>query len=224
MRSSLRYGGVPFAYRTVRRCDRTRRGEGGGSEGVHCLQVVCQINRIVTDGFLASPYHPKSATAADAWNRIYESFSTLGPMHQVSLLKHALSTRFTPGVDIDVTLLALEHTMKDMFAAGPIKEDDWMIMICLNALSHDFYTPIHKQLEGILTSTKDGISFDGLKARLRFEASKVHHANQAIAAEEALAALSLKKSTRVICTNCSKPGHTKEKCWRPGGGDEGGGP
>jgi hypothetical protein len=109
-----------------------------------------------------------------------------------------------------------------MFAAGPIKEDDWMITICLNALSHDFYTPI--QLEGILTSTKDGISFDGLKARLRFEASKVRHANQAVAAEEALAALSLKKSPRVICTNCSKPGHTKEKCWRPGGGDEGGGP
>jgi transposase InsO family protein len=163
------------------------------------------------------------ATATAAWNKIHDSFSTLGPIHQVSLLKHALSTRFTPGINIDVTLLALEHTMKDMFAAGPIKEDDWMIMICLNALSHDFFTPIHKQLEGILTSTKDGISFDGLKARLRFEASKVRHANQAIAAEEAMAAVSVKKP-RVTCTNCNKLGHTKEKCWRPGGGDEGGGP
>jgi Pol polyprotein, beta-barrel domain/GAG-pre-integrase domain/gag-polypeptide of LTR copia-type len=164
-------------------------------------------------------------TAASAWSKIREAFSTLGPMHQVSLLKRALSTRFSPAVDIDVTLLALEHTMKDMFAAGPIKEDDWMIIICLNALSHDFFTPIREQLEGILTSTKDGITFDGLKARLRFEASKVRHANQAIAAEEALAAITTTKpSSRVICTHCNKPGHTKEKCWRPGGGDEGGGP
>ena len=53
-------------------------------------------------------------------------------MHQVSLLKHALSTHFSPGTDIDITLLGLEHTMKEMFAAGPIKEDDWMIVICLD--------------------------------------------------------------------------------------------
>ena len=161
-------------------------------------------------------------TASTTWNKICESFSTLGPMHQVSLLKHALSTCFSPGIDIDITLLALEHAMKDMFTASPIKEDDWIIIISLNALSHDSFTPIHKQLESILTSTKDGITFDGLKAHLWFEASKVCHADQAIASGEALVVIATKKpSSRVTCSNCNKPGYTKDKCWHPGGSDEG---
>jgi hypothetical protein len=90
-------------------------------------------------------------------------------------------------------------------------------------LSHEFFTPICEQLECILMSTKDGISFNGLKAHLHFEAPKVCHTNLAIDAEEAMAAISVKKS-RVACTNCNKPSHTKEKCWHPGGGEEGGGP
>ena len=75
--------------------------------------------------------------------------------------------------------------------------------MCLNALSHNSFTPIHKQLKGILTSTKDSITFDGLKACLQFKASNIHHTNQAIAAEEALTAIATKKpSSRVTCANC----------------------
>ena len=58
-----------------------------------------------------------------------------------------------------------------------------------------------------------------------FEASKAHHANQAIAAEEALTAIVTKKlSSKVACVNCNKPDHTKDKCWHSGSGDEGGSP
>ena len=42
--------------------------------------------------------------------------------------------------------------------------------------------------------------------------------------ETALAARqkgSKQKKTKAMCTDCSKTGHTIEKCWEPGGGSEG---
>ena len=93
-------------------------------------------------------------------------------------------------------------------------------MIFLNALSHDFFTPIREQLEGLITSTKDGVDFDGLISRLHYEAQK----HCTAATEEVHAVLAKKTpSSHPTCSNCGKSGHTIENCWKPGGGNEGGG-
>ena len=87
-------------------------------------------------------------------------------MHQISLLKHALPTYLSPGIDIDITPCSWAHYERNVHCqslqGGQLDNDHLP-----NALSHNSFTLICKQLEGILTSTKDGITFDGLKACLR---------------------------------------------------------
>ena len=80
--------------------------------------------------------------------------------------------------------------LNEMFAAGEIKPNAWETMIFLNALSHNFFTSIREQLEGLLTSTKDGVDFDRLISHLHYEAQKHHTA----ATEEVHAILSKKTS------------------------------
>ncbi|KAF8587782.1 hypothetical protein K439DRAFT_1614080 [Ramaria rubella] len=96
----------------------------------------------------------------------------------------------------------------------------WKTMIFLNTLSHDSYSSICESIEVILTSTKDGIDFNGIVSCLRFESAKIRSANETAAATTNKRPSNMKTT----CPNCSKPGHTKDKCWKPSGGDEGGGP
>ena len=114
-----------------------------------------------------------------------------------------------------------------MFCAGTIKEDDWKTMVFINALQHEYYTPIWESLKALLTSTKDIIDFQGVLACLQYEAEKLQSAVEATAREGVHAAFSQKKKTSSkVCSNpnCLKTGHTIVNCWHMGGGDEGGGP
>ena len=43
--------------------------------------------------------------------------------------------------------------------------------------------------------------------------------SQVLKKNKCLQALLLKK--KLVCTNCNKPGHSKENCWAKGGGKEG---
>src|SRR6266481_259689 len=168
-----------------------------------------------------------SSSAMQAWKQIKDALSTQGPMYQISLMKKALVTHFNPAVDLDQTIIDLNHTMDTMFGAGMIKEDDWKTMVFINALQHEYYTPIHESLEALLTLTKDIINFQGVLVRLRYEAEKLQSAAEATVIEEVHAAFAQKKqSSMKVCMNpkCLRPSHTIEKCWRAGGGNEGGGP
>ena len=165
-------------------------------------------------------------TASQAWKMLVKTLSTQGPMHQVSLIKKALNIRFNVSTDIETTLHELEHTLDRMFDGGEITSDNWKVMICLNSLQNEPFHHIRDQLEGLLTSTTAGLDYNGVSARLRYEAQKVQYANEQLTTEQANTAVNKKgtagNANMVICVNCNKVGHTKEKCWRPGGGDEGG--
>src|SRR6266481_9462489 len=122
-----------------------------------------------------------SSSAVQAWKQIKDALLTQGPMYQISLMKKALATCFNPAVDLDQTIIDLNHTMDTMFGAGTIKEDDWKTMVFINALQHEYYTLIRESLEALLTSTKDIIDFQGVLAHLQYKAEKLRSVAQATA-------------------------------------------
>jgi len=94
-------------------------------------------------------------------------------MYQISLMKKVLATHFNPAVDLDQTIIDLNHTMDTMFSSGLIKEDDWKTMVFINVLQHGYYMLICESLEALPTSTKDIINFQGVLAHLQYEAEKL---------------------------------------------------
>jgi hypothetical protein len=98
------------------------------------------------------------ATAHSAWTAIQVSLSPCGPMYQLSMLKHALSIHFTDSCDIDSILLSLTETLDKMFSHGPLDPDHIHLIIIMNALTGSTFLPLHDQLEGLLTSTCNGIT------------------------------------------------------------------
>ncbi len=130
-----------------------------------------------------------SSSAVDAWKQLKSTLSTQGPMYQISLMKKALVTHFNPMINLDQTIIELNHTMNTMFGAGMIKEDDWKTMVFINALQHEHYTPICESLEALLMSTKDIIDFQGVLAHLQYKAEKLRSVAQATAIEEVHAVL-----------------------------------
>ena len=158
-----------------------------------------------------------STTASHAWKTLAKTLSTQGPMHQVSLIKKALNIRFNTSTNIKTTLHELEHMLDQMFDAGEITSDDWKVMICLNSLQNEPFHHIRNQLEGLLTSTTASLDYNGVSAQLRYEAQKVQYANKHVITEQANVAVNKKgnssNANMIICANCNKPSHTKEKCW-----------
>lgn len=108
--------------------------------------------------------------AGSAWNAIRDSLSPRGPMYQLAMLKRALSTHFTDDCDMDAVLLSQTDTFDRMFSQGPIDPDNLRMMLLINSLKGSTFLQLRDQLEGFLTSTKDGITLAGVISRLRFEA------------------------------------------------------
>ena len=105
----------------------------------------------------------RSSSAVEAWKQLRNALSTQGPMYPISLMKKALVTHFNPMVDLDQSIIDLNHTMDMMFGAGPIKEDNWKTMVFINTVQHGYFMLIHELLEALLTSAKDTINFQAVQ-------------------------------------------------------------
>ncbi|KIJ40027.1 hypothetical protein M422DRAFT_49350 [Sphaerobolus stellatus SS14] len=137
-------------------------------------------------------------------------------------MQMAIKNRFSPEVPVGTTIMEIRDSLSAVFenGKGP-SQDDWLMILLLNALIDDEYDWLRKDFLSFITTSNIKLTVKDIVKHIETEARKV----KCIEEEAVLAAkTSCKRFEKKVCTNCKRTCHTAEECWAPGGGAEGKGP
>jgi len=153
-------------------------------------------------------YIDNKTTAHDAWKALVDRHEKLGPMAQIALLNKIFAIRYQPDtVPLETTTTSILDLAQKIFASGALKFETFISLIMLNAMSD--HLP-HIRADVVSFILKDpGYSSLDIRKRLNNEQPWIDLDKRRAAAEG-------KKKSRngKFCTNCKKPGHNIETCFR----------
>jgi hypothetical protein len=157
-------------------------------------------------------------TSKEVWDSLLDRHRKEGAITQVSLFEKAFATRYSSKRPHHETTAIIRDLVNHIFTIGMPNQDAFLTICLLTAMSGEL-DHIRMSLDtlfanGTLTPT-------AIFRRLDTEDERTQHsqgpttppANQAMAA-------SRPKQPSPVCANCNRTGHTKDKCWQPGGGGE----
>ncbi|KAF8576017.1 hypothetical protein K439DRAFT_1623161 [Ramaria rubella] len=85
-------------------------------------------------------------TAADAWRKLKEKTQSKGIIAKLENMQAAIRARFTPGIPFNTTITNIQDWLGEIFDPDPSKQEEWLIILLLNALSDGEFDWLRKDL------------------------------------------------------------------------------
>ncbi|KAF8583315.1 hypothetical protein K439DRAFT_65100 [Ramaria rubella] len=154
--------------------------------------------------------------APKAWLKLKEKTHSHGIIAKLESISMAIRMRFSSDVPFSKTITEIRDAVAAVFEGTAPTEDEWSIILLLNALSDGQYDWLRKDLLTFMVNQKVQLSITGIIECLDTESRE---SRSSVKKEESV--LLLKNAKRKgnqkgkpKCTNCNKTGHSAEKCWK----------
>lgn len=166
--------------------------------------------------------------AAAVWKKMISIHADKGSMYETTLLTQLQTIRFTDGDDMREHLANMNQIRERLAEINCSLSDESFMTYIRTSVS---LVPSYKTLITTLTATSrvsgKKLTSTDLAWHLQEEADSALHEENMNKSNAAMVAAVAKmqgresKKDKKFCTNCEKPGHTKDDCWAKGGGKEG---
>jgi len=164
----------------------------------------------------------KEETAKSVWDTLTNLFQNRSRVVAIDLRRKLQETRCTEKGDLRAHFDKLRLLREQLAALGQSISDDDFAAIVISSLPNSYDSNIAAITSSALVSQSD-LTPDFIMRILSDEYDRRQtRSKKTISNSEdaAYSAKDLKKST-TVCENCKKKGHSKEQCWKDGGGKAG---
>jgi len=170
-----------------------------------------------------------------AWTELKGRHEKVGPIAQILLIQQALSTRFRRGECLSVTSTMLTELVRRIYAISLPKEEDFLMIMLLNAMTDDF-PHVRNHIADAITTSSPSAPYgpSNIRARLDVEQQLID-SDKSKSGDVAMVANNKGGHTRSsktcsdcghtghssCCTTCHGWGHNAKDCFGKGGAMEG---
>jgi len=168
--------------------------------------------------------------AAAVWKKLISIHADKGSMYETNLLAQLQNTRFAEGGNMREHLTSMTEIKERLAEMGcPISDEMFMSCIRTSLSLVPSYRSLFITLSASAHKAKEKLSSADVIWHLNNEASAISIEDSINKSNAAMTAASTgtkrgrkgkSKRDEKHCTNCDKPGHTKDQCYAPGGGKE----
>jgi gag-polypeptide of LTR copia-type len=181
-------------------------------------RIVGTLCQVVEDSLAQEIEH--YTTASTAWEHLRKKTYQSGVNSKFNALQNAMWLHFITTATASSVLTDLKDYMEAIYSDAVPTKDEWTVGILLHAMCNSDFDDLRK----ILMASSSTLTPSSIIQRIEAETQESYHQEQIKNGDTLLAAK--QKQTKgtnksLKCLNCAKPGHTIEKCWETGGGNEG---
>ncbi|KIK32504.1 hypothetical protein CY34DRAFT_101373, partial [Suillus luteus UH-Slu-Lm8-n1] len=172
-----------------------------------------------------------------AWTALKARHEKVGPIAQILLIQQALAVRYRRADRLSVTSTQLSDVVRRIYAIGLPKEDDFLTIMMLNAMTDDLPHVRNHIADALATSTStSAYGPSNIRSRLDVEQQLID--SEKLKASDVAMVASAKGNRRdarpgkvcsecnvaghsSCCTTCGNWGHLAKDCFGKGGAMEG---
>ena len=176
----------------------------------HIIGALCQlIDTPLIDGV------ESLNTAKEPWEYLKKKIHQGGIATKLGALQAILAIHFTEPSTFSSTITEIKDHIATIYDDTAPTWEDWTIVFLLQALDgkHEL---LKENLMSFLTTSGTSLTSADIIAWIETKAQDTHMWETLSKHETVLAARqkgSKLKKPKAVCSNCSKTGHTLEKCW-----------
>jgi hypothetical protein len=207
---------------------------GAGTWDLNNLCIIAALRTRSTqeEGKFLRPF----TNAHTAWTELKARHEKVGPIAQILLIQQALAMRFRRTECLSATGMQLSDLVRRIYAIGLPKEDDFLTIMFLNALTDDF-PHVRNHIADAITTSTPSASYgpNNIHAQLDVEQQLID-SEKSKSGDVAMVAThkggGAARSTKTCsdcgrtghsscCTTCNGWGHNAKDCFGRGGAMEG---
>jgi hypothetical protein len=162
--------------------------------------------------------------AKGAWMKLKEKTHSKGIIAKLEAITSAIRNCFNSSTPASTTIVEIKDSLATVFEVKEPTQEEWLIVLLLNALSDGKYDWLRKDLLGFMTNSKVQMTSSDIVERIETEHRDKTRIPGGESAMTAKSKQSPRSKSKLACTVCKRQGHSAEKCWDKGGGSEGDAP
>ena len=164
----------------------------------------------------------KEETAKSVWDTLTNLFQNRSRVIAIDLRRKLQETRCTEKGDLCAHFDKLRSLREQLAALGQSISDDDFAAIVISSLPNSYDSNIAAITSSAVVSQTD-LAPDFIMKILSDEYNRRQTRSKKTTSNNEDAAYSAKdsKKSTTVCENCKKKGHSKEQCWKDGGGKAG---
>ena len=154
-----------------------------------------------------------------AWDRLKEKMHAKGIIAKLEALTSAIQGHITSSIPASTTITEIKDALTSVFEGSVPTQEEWLVMLLLNALADGEYDWLQKDLLGFMMNSKIQVSAEDIIECIETEHCKKIHTQASDTAM--MAKLKIRYKPKHKCSVCGRSGHNNDKCWEAGGGCKG---